>query len=513
MALATTLGWEVTMAKAEPNQDASAPWELLNHDVWMHVVKFLDGDDYKTLGQTCRFFRSLVDEHASLWLAAMQREFPDFEPYVRRQATTSPSAAEHHPENWKACYRRARAMGELRHACWHSGEVLQPGNARRFPRSEGHAMFAWGDYICISGGYTMQSLTAHSRAAKIVVSRELEAPTVEWVPLDERPLNGDPDNLPGPVYGHTCTLVSGDRAVKFGGVLYGGYHGAVDWLHVIHLKEQEDDGIQLRWEHVQPTGSGPGPCAYHCAMALPKDPSKLLVFGGLTDAGPISVVSLLDTNTWAWVPLEINGCPPEGRYGMTCAVTDDALWVIGGCSGGDIRRDGHDYRDVHKCDLSEMSEHGRVTWVPLPEIHVPATAAGRETCGVLFGRKIVMFGGSTEHMNADEVTNAVWWFDTRTLEFGQPRLAIEPTGGLPVPCLSAEAVLMGTHMVVYGGWTLRGLLGTFEFLNMAPLTEEARRLPEAQPEVTGGSSHGNAVAGNNSHAWLQLLMGMLQTPD
>jgi hypothetical protein len=44
----------------------------------------------------------------------------------------------------------------------------------------------------------------------------------------------------------------------------------------------------------------------------------------------------------------------------------------------------------------------------------PGIGWGRETSAVVFGDKIVSFGGSTNNMQADEVTNAIACFDTRT---------------------------------------------------------------------------------------------------
>lgn len=83
------------------------------------------------------------------------------------------------------------------------------------------------------------------------------------------------------------------------------------------------------------------------------------------------------------------------------------------CSGHDIRRSGRDLRDVFSLDLSQLDaeQGGTVVWTN-HQLQVPEHTFGRETCNVVFGSKIVAFGGSVAHMRADEVTDNVYWFDT-----------------------------------------------------------------------------------------------------
>lgn len=52
-----------------------------------------------------------------------------------------------------------------------------------------------------------------------------------------------------------------------------------------------------------------------------------------------------------------------------------------------------------------------MTWIN-HDMSVPPNTFGRETCGVVFGSKIVAFAGSVNHMRYDEVTDNLYWFDT-----------------------------------------------------------------------------------------------------
>lgn len=55
-------------------------------------------------------------------------------------------------------------------------------------------------------------------------------------------------------------------------------------------------------------------------------------------------------------------------------------------------------------------EH-RIVWHNC-DIQVPGVMFGRETASVVIGNKVVGLGGSTRDMYMDEVSNALFWFDT-----------------------------------------------------------------------------------------------------
>ena len=107
---------------------------------------------------------------------------------------------------------------------------------------------------------------------------------------------------------------------------------------------------------------------------------------------------------------------------------------------------------------------------------------GREACGAVFGKNIVLCGGSINHMHNDETTDVITVFDTEALDFH----AVSVQGPRRMPsCLSAEAVLYGPLLVLIGGWTQKGLLKTVHVLNMkykGDVFREHRAVGEAQAE-------------------------------
>jgi hypothetical protein len=286
------------------------------------------------------------------------------------------------------------------------------------------------------------------------------------------------------VYGHTLTPIGRNRLLRYGGCFYGGYHGATMAPIVVEIVpepsdddedvEDQSEGKGERESGSQaavggadsPGGVGAGkrpgasaataasltraprlryhlsiaplphsatvphcfgPSSYHAVHPLPSRPSTILFVGGLVDDTPHCRVALLDTEVWSWLPLHIlnaddDGEAPPGRYGFASAIIEDKLWILGGCDGGDIRRDGTDLRDVHVLDLSEVDavQGGTARWRPelTRDLRVSPGTFGRETCSVAWGRKILSFGGSTNHMRRDETTNSLYWFDTGGMGWG-----------------------------------------------------------------------------------------------
>lgn len=114
---------------------------------------------------------------------------------------------------------------------------------------------------------------------------------------------------------------------------------------------------------------------------------QVIFFGGL-EHGPRDRLALLDTNNWQWLPVQ----PFTGvlaRYGHAAGVFRGLLWIVGGCDGQDIRRDGDDFRDVCCLDIHDICQSGSVSLLSTEQVVIPADwPLGRELAYATFGNKV-----------------------------------------------------------------------------------------------------------------------------
>eukprot|EP00047_Mylnosiga_fluctuans_P005080 m.238288 g.238288 ORF g.238288 m.238288 type:complete len:550 (-) comp13282_c0_seq1:205-1854(-) len=456
-----------------------SPFETLSDDLLFVVLSFLRRQDLPAVMATCRRFRDIMATPL-FWARAYQREF----------AGQGFPVPEDLPPREK--YKHATALDSLDTVQWHLPAVAAARQPTAPPGAEGHGWVRWGDYGIFCGAFTMRGMTTQAYALDL---RAL--PGAVWVKVvmaGPRPPN---------VYGHTITQISESDLLYYGGCEFGGYRGAIAAAVVLRMGVR-DGMVQCT---VQPYR---GPCglstrAYHTAHVLPQDPTKILMVGGLDDSedGP-PFLELFDTVAWRTVPLTPIGEPPARRYGHAAGIVNGRLWVLGGCSGDDIRRSGEDHRDVHVADLCAILDTGVVRWIEIPQVapvrprRLPQfhRLPGRELCSVVMGSKIVMFGGSTNHMQQDETTDEVLIFDTTTMTYKYPIVA----STRPMACVSPEAILYGKYMVLYGGWTLEGLLRGPSILDLdcahlAPDEAELlqRRHWRRKPRQVSSTGHGSAL--------------------
>lgn len=239
---------------------------------------------------------------------------------------------------------------------------------------------------------------------------------------------------------------------------------SVNWCHILHLS-LSGDKVCGRWERLK--GPSMHPAAYHGAVALEPTRDCLLIYGGMDQNEGVGEVTVIDTLTGeTFQPeqeAEEGATLPIGRYGAAVHAIGPNLWVIGGCDGGDLRREGDDFNDVHTADISAVLEERRLVWRAHEPIEVPVYCTGREMASTVWGTKILLHGGSCDKAEiiTTEVGDKVAWFDTKRLAFGQPKI-VGHFG--PIAALSVEAVVIGPRLYVHVSLLLSTLLTSVQSL-------------------------------------------------
>eukprot|EP00730_Choanoeca_flexa_P001155 TRINITY_DN10506_c0_g1_i1.p1 TRINITY_DN10506_c0_g1~~TRINITY_DN10506_c0_g1_i1.p1 ORF type:complete len:558 (+),score=125.40 TRINITY_DN10506_c0_g1_i1:70-1743(+) len=499
---------------------------MLSAEVWHRIMLYLHPRDVAALAQVNKQFASYVQD-PSFWSAKLRN---DYLRHPRGSSIHVPSCA-----STKQAYELAHGRRQLKRVNWHG---LRGSKSLSIP-AEGHAMAVMDNrYLVILGGYTNRGILQHLDVYDCQhLDRPVRLSAKVWPEDDEQKpaafTNTTLELLGGrDVYGHTLTYLGDGKFLRYGGCMHGGYYGAVADPMLLEMKVQSSvsDPDSPPEVLVRPTelsehvGLHFGPSCYHGVYPWTKHPNLYVFFGGLVEDTPHAKLEILNVKTWDWLELELqandDGTVPSGRYGFSGGIVGDRLYILGGCTGGDIRRDGQDCRDVWCADLSQINpdEGGSYTWRSLGS--TPDDGWGRETCSVVYGEKIVTFGGSTNSMQADEVTNAVAWFDAATETFGTPDMYGQPRD-MHRPTLSAEMidackhfsrwpkptmllfhVLIQDHVMIYGGWTLRGLLSGPSLMSLGPYIEPA--VPGIERSVSRDVQASSHPAAAQDHGMLKL---------
>lgn len=157
------------------------------------------------------------------------------------------------------------------------------------------------------------------------------------------------------------------------------------------------DTEKMHWTRPKQFGKIPNPRAGHTSNVI--DETKILVFGGGNDRGPMNDIHILDTETMTWKKVEVLGTPPTKRVGHTTnSIFPNQLLVFGGGYMDKAFNDLHMF-DVETSSWSRPSDAGTV----------PSPRAGHTANTI--GSKMFLFGGG----NAQDTWNDLHTLDTTFL--------------------------------------------------------------------------------------------------
>jgi hypothetical protein len=196
----------------------------------------------------------------------------------------------------------------------------------------------------------------------------------------------------------------------------------------------------LAWDRLSPLGSGPSARSMHSAIYDPAR-DRVLVFGGLDGDGPRhDVWALTLSGTPAWTELAPSGTPPGDRF-LHSAVYDpvrDRMLVFGGSNIF------HFDNDCFALELGGATPH----WASIAATGTPPVA--RDGSGAIYdpvADRMLIFGGWG---NGIGPMNDVW----SLLLAGAPAwTCVTTTGGIPTPRTLHSFMLdkPRNRLLVFGG--------------------------------------------------------------
>ena len=138
-------------------------------------------------------------------------------------------------------------------------------------------------------------------------------------------------------------------------------------------------------------------------------------------------------NSSRWIKPKISGTPPSPRYGHSAVLAGSRIIIFGGKGPK-----GAVYRDLHALDPVTM------TWYQGPEGGGAPTARFDHTANLVGGTKMFVFGG----WNGNDFYNDVFILDLEIMAWSKPSC----TGPAPCPRKGHCSILIGTNLVVHGGF-------------------------------------------------------------
>ena len=446
--------------------------ECLPQELCHHVVRYLPAPDVMTCLQLNRTWADLGGQ-VSLWRELLLR---DADPSILKSID--------HENNTILAFKKAFLVHA--HACtlssvkWYplqdSDDICSPDSR------EGHLMCVLGSRVFVTGGFCTDP------RGHVLNLKPSEGEPRRWTTLHCR-------SNASYVYGASLTALDNRRAVRFGGFEAGGYMNECNHVYLLVLVGV--DGF--RWKPISTKGSHlASPRAYHSATLI--HGRYLVIIGGMKSGGSILKESILDTQTWTWLPVTVShstaGLSPSGRHGHSTVFDADRnrLVVFGGGSGSDLLRSGVDnsevwelkfgsnwetdfqlsfpweWRIIYKGEGSNNYDGGK----PSPLSKAQALCLGRCHVGAKVSRdSVVLACGSGR-----PPTNGLLGFNLASDSFVYPQIS----GFLPHPRFTAASAVIGVDgwIVIHGGYSVQeGALGDTVLLDVAP---SLKRSFEAFPE-------------------------------
>jgi hypothetical protein len=241
-------------------------------------------------------------------------------------------------------------------------------------------------------------------------------------------------------------------------------------LHVLHTA-----GL-MSWATPAVTGSAPPSMTHHTAV-LASGGDAMVVFGGMTPAGPSNALHVLNTKSLAWKKPRVVGtrAPIERSSHAAALLGGGAMLVHGGVHTTKALSDTW-LLDTVRMEWEEVEATGDVP---------PARFAHRIVA--VSDTRALLFGGCDD---ASLVFSDLYEFDLTARRWTR----LEMRGECPPPAFYGAATYHDGHVMVFGGRGAEGLHGGFYELDVETLEWSHYDFDGAAPAPREG--HSGVLVGN-----------------
>ena len=98
------------------------------------------------------------------------------------------------------------------------------------------------------------------------------------------------------------------------------------------------------------------PRGYH-SLSFSHHNGLVYAFGGISRSQSIAALEAIDPVNWTLQRVRTVGASPAPRHGQVAVAVTDGLIICGGSSGGDLMRDGHEFRDIFHLRLPPLGNN------------------------------------------------------------------------------------------------------------------------------------------------------------
>ncbi|CAL8318130.1 unnamed protein product [Lota lota] len=280
----------------------------------------------------------------------------------------------------------------------------------------GHALAVAGNVAFLFGG-----ARSHQEDTEYLNDFYMLTVSSDHVTWEMIPHSGD---IPAPRGGHAFCMVKGSL------YLFGGTSDpwATECLPGVHCF----DIVSLTWEELA-TGGVALRTLGHSSVAVG---DSIYVYGGTVGGVPSDDLMVFNTVSCMWTPVKTSGSQPSARFGPSCAVVGEQVFMFGGRG-----KEGEFYRDLHVLHTEKL------VWERFEVKGESPAPCTDQTLTAHHEKDLYLFGGMMMEKDGHVSVNEIHKLSISKLKWKVPLYVGIP----PARRHGHTAFILHSHLYIFGG--------------------------------------------------------------